>query len=169
LNNQLKLLITSALFAAITTTFILIVRIPAGVGIIHVGDSIIYLAACILPTPYALIAAALGGAFANALGGHFVFIIPTLIIKALLTLPFSCKSDTILTKRNITMVVPAGIITVAGYFSAVWILFDRATAITAVYGDVIQAIGSAVLFVVFAAALDKAKFKQKFTGESLCG
>jgi uncharacterized repeat protein (TIGR04002 family) len=160
--NQLKLkfMIVSALFAAMTTTFILFVRIPAGPGIIHVGDSLIYLAACILPAPYALIAAALGGAMANALGGHFIFIIPTFIIKALISLPFSSKSEKILTKRNALMVFPAGLITIAGYFLAVWILFDYPIAIAAIYGDLIQASGSAVLFIAIAAALDKIKFKQ---------
>jgi uncharacterized repeat protein (TIGR04002 family) len=146
---------------AMTTVFILFVRVPAGVGIIHVGDSIIYLAACILPAPYALVSAALGGAMANALGGYLMFAPFTLLIKALITLPYSSKSPKILTARNALMTLPAGCITIAGYFAAVWVLFERETAFAAVYGDVIQAAGSAVLFMVFAAALDKIKFKQK--------
>jgi len=162
MNKHTKHLLTSAVFAAMITTMILFVRIPTGPGIIHVGDSLIYLAACLLPTPYALIAAAIGGATANALGGHFIFIIPTFIIKALISLPFSSKSDRILTKRNVLMVVPAGMITIIGYFIAVWILFGRQTAIVYIYGDVIQAVGSAVLFIVLAVALDKLKFKQRF-------
>jgi len=162
MNSRIKHLITSAIFAAMTAAMILFIKIPAGVGIIHVGDGIIYLAACILPTPYALIAAAIGGAAANALGGHFVFIIPTFIIKALISLPFSCKSDRLLTKRNMLMVIPAGIITIVGYFLAVWVLFDYATAIAAIYGDFVQAIASAVLFIVIAAALDKIRFKQRW-------
>lgn len=154
-------MLITALFMAMTATFILFVRIPAGVGIIHVGDSLIYLAACILPAPYALIAAAFGGAMANALGGHIIFIVPTFIIKALITLPYSAKSEKILTKINAFMTLPSGLITIGGYFAAVWILFDKATATAAIYGDVIQAAGSAVLFFAVAAALDKVKFKQK--------
>jgi uncharacterized repeat protein (TIGR04002 family) len=162
IDRQIKLMITAALFAAITATFILFVRVPAGVGIIHVGDSVIYLAACILPAPYALIAAAFGGAAANALGGHVIFVIPTFIIKALITLPFSSKSDRIITVRNVLMVIPAGAITVIGYFIAVWLLFDRGTALAAVYGDLVQAAGSAVLFIVLAIALDKINFKGRY-------
>jgi uncharacterized repeat protein (TIGR04002 family) len=161
MNKSIKLMLITALFMAMTAVFILFVRIPYGVGIIHVGDSIIYLAACILPFPYALIAAGVGGAMANVLGGHLMFAPFTLIIKALITLPYSAKSEIILTKRNALMVLPAGVITIAGYFVTVWILFDRAAAIAAVYGDVIQATGSAVVFIVLAAALDKAKFKQR--------
>jgi uncharacterized repeat protein (TIGR04002 family) len=164
MNKSIKLLIISALFTAITAIFILFVRIPVVVsgGIIHVGDSIIYLAACILPFPYALIAAGIGGAMANVLGGHLMFAPFTMIIKALITLPYSAKSEKILTKRNALMVLPAGCITVAGYFVAVWVLFDIPIAVAAIYGDVIQAAGSAVLFIVIAAALDKVKLKQRF-------
>jgi uncharacterized repeat protein (TIGR04002 family) len=154
-------MIITALFTAMTTVFILFVRIPYGVGIIHVGDSVIYLAACILPAPYALFAAAFGGAMANTLGGHIMFAPFTLIIKALLTLPYSSKSEKILTVRNALMVFPAGLITVGGYFAAVWVLFGREAAIAAIYGDVIQAAGSAVLFIAVAAALDRVKFKQR--------
>jgi uncharacterized repeat protein (TIGR04002 family) len=162
MKKRQMLLFISAVFTAMVTTMILFVRVPAGVGIIHVGDSIIYLAACILPAPYALVAAALGGAMANALGGHMIFIIPTFIIKALISLPFSSKSRRILTKRNVFMTLPAGMITVIGYFWAVLFLFDEKTAIAAIYGDVIQAVGSAVLFIILAAALDKLKFKKRF-------
>jgi uncharacterized repeat protein (TIGR04002 family) len=162
MKKPIKLTLITALFMAMTAIFILFVRIPYGVGIIHVGDSIIYLSACILPFPYALIAAGIGGAMANVLGGHLMFAPFTLIIKALITLPYSAKSEKILTKRNALMVLPAGLITIAGYFVAVWVLFDIPIAIGAIYGDVIQAAGSAVLFIVIAAALDKVRFKQRF-------
>jgi uncharacterized repeat protein (TIGR04002 family) len=161
MNKSIKYMLITALFMAMTTTFILFVRIPYGVGIIHIGDSIIYLAACVLPAPYALAAAAFGGATANVLGGHVMFAPFTFIIKALLTLPFSCKSERILTRRNALMVLPAGLITIGGYFAAVWVLFDRETAIAAVYGDVIQAAGSAAVFIAVAAALDRVRFKQR--------
>jgi len=166
-SSLIKNLTLSAVLIALTTTFILFVRIPAGVGIIHVGDSIIYLAACILPTPFALIAAALGGAFANTFGGYFIYIIPTFIIKALVTLPYNSKSDRILTKRNMLMVIPAGAITIIGYFFATWILFDLSAAIPLIYGDLIQASGSAILFIIIAAALDKMGFKQRFMGRNI--
>ena len=38
-----------------------------GEGYIHLGDSFIYLSACVLPFPYCLIAGALGGAWLQGL------------------------------------------------------------------------------------------------------
>jgi uncharacterized repeat protein (TIGR04002 family) len=159
--KSIKLTLITALFMAMTTVTILFLRIPFANGIIHIGDTLIYLAACILPFPYGLIAAGIGGAMANMLGGHIVWAPFTLVIKALLTLPYSSKNERILTTRNALMVFPAGLITMAGYFIAGWLLFDMAGAVTGLFGDFIQAAGSAVLFIIIAAALDKVKFKQK--------
>ena len=155
-----EFVVLSAMFAAIITVLTFVGRIPVGNGYIHVGDSVIYLAACVLPAPYALVAAGMGGAMADALGGFALYIVPTFVIKALISLPFSSKGDLILTKRNALMVIPAGIITVSGYFLTGLILYGWSGTVVGLLGDTIQAIGSAVLFIVLAAALDKAKFKQ---------
>ena len=153
------MLILAALLAAMTTILILFGHIRVGHGIVHMGDAMIYFAACLLPRKYALASAGLGGALANALGGHFVFIIPTLIIKMLITLPYCSESEKILTKRNMLMTIPAGLITIFGYFIAVWILFGWAGALTSLLGDLIQAGGSAMLFFIIAATLDRIKIK----------
>ena len=160
-NYQLRMLIITALFAAITCALTFSVRIPTPLGYTHPGDSIIYLAACVLPFPYALFAAAMGGALADLLAGYPQWAIPTLIIKALISLPYGSKSDKILTKRNAFMVIPAGLITVAGYFGASWIMYDWASAFVELTGYLSQAAISAVMFVVLAAGLDRIRFKQK--------
>ncbi|MEG2098022.1 MAG: ECF transporter S component, partial [Pseudoflavonifractor sp.] len=51
--KQLRLLVLSALFAAaitIVTAYLLHVPLPTG-GYVHLGDALIYLAACLLPAP----------------------------------------------------------------------------------------------------------------------
>jgi len=157
-----KNLLITALFAATITALTLFPKIPAPPGYIHLGDSMIFLAACILPFPCALAAAAVGGALADYISGYPLYIIPTIIVKSLITLPYSSKSERILTIRNALMVFPAGLITLAGYFAATLILFDINGAWTALLGDISQVAGSSVLFLIIAAALDKIKFKQKF-------
>jgi len=160
MNKNIKLLTLTALFAAMTFVLTSFGKIPVGNGYIHIGDSIIYLAACILPFPYAIFAAGIGGALSDALGGYAMYIVPTLIIKALITCPYSPKSVQILTKRNAIMIIPAGFITVVGYFlTGLW-FYGWSGAVIGVIGDTVQAVGSAILFLVFAAALDKMKFKQ---------
>ena len=60
-NDKLHLLVTSALFAAsitVVTAYMLHIPLPTG-GYIHLGDALIYLAACLLPVPCAAAAAAI--------------------------------------------------------------------------------------------------------------
>lgn len=61
-SKKLRLLCLAALFAgaiAVTTAYLLHIPIPTG-GYIHLGDALIYLAACLLPAPYAVGAAMVG-------------------------------------------------------------------------------------------------------------
>lgn len=53
--KKLRLLTVTAMFAAaitVTTAYLLHIPIPTG-GYVHLGDALIYLAACLLPVPYA--------------------------------------------------------------------------------------------------------------------
>jgi uncharacterized repeat protein (TIGR04002 family) len=157
-----KLLISTAVFAALVASVALAVHIPIGNGYMHFGDALIYLAACLLPFPYATAAAAVGGAFADFATGYAVYIIPTIAIKAILTFPFSSKSDKILTKRNILMLLPAGAITIGGYFLAELFYFGLAGAVAELPGNGLQVAASYVIFLSLGAALDKIKFKDEF-------
>ena len=67
-NKQLIYVVMAALFAAIITVVTAyVLRIPTGNGYIHLGDSFIFLAASLLPLPYAIAAAAVGAGLADAL------------------------------------------------------------------------------------------------------
>lgn len=163
--------------AMITVMTAYIFHIPVGTGYLHFGDAMIYLSACILPTPYAMLAGALGGAFADLLTAP-VWTPATLIIKALLVLPFTAKSEKILTKRNVFAVVTAGIITFAGYYlaEALLMLFGLLEAGGMSVKEIflapavtlptawIQPVGSAALFLVLGLALDKLNFKKRVLG-----
>lgn len=95
--NHLHLLSITALFAgAITvmTAYMLHIPIPTG-GYIHLGDALIYLAACLLPLPYAAAAAAIGAGLADLLTAP-MWVLPTLVIKALLASFFTSGHQRIL-------------------------------------------------------------------------
>ena len=92
-HQKVSRLTSTALFAAlicVTTAYIF--HIPFGVngGYVHIGDSLIYLAAAFLPTPYAMFAGAIGGAMADILTAP-VYAPATFIIKMLISLPITCK------------------------------------------------------------------------------
>lgn len=162
--TKLKYLTITGLMAAmITIMTAYICHIPTGVngGYIHFGDSIIYLAAALLPTPYALAAAAIGGGLADLLTSP-MWAPATIVIKMLITIPFTNKSAKIITPRNVIASVIAYFISGISYFLAECLLFGTGTALIAsLSGSLIQSGGSAVFFLIFGLALDRIHAKSK--------
>ena len=50
-SKQLKLVVVSAVFAALVFVLTYTLKVPTPTGYVHIGDAAIYLAACVLPTP----------------------------------------------------------------------------------------------------------------------
>ncbi|HZJ77431.1 MAG TPA: TIGR04002 family protein [Clostridia bacterium] len=148
--------------AMITVLTAYIAHIPFGGsgGYIHFGDSFIYLAACLLPTPYAIIASALGASLADLLTAP-LWIIPTIVIKALISIPFTSKSKKIINKKNVISIFFAAVVTIIGYYLAevVIVNFNWAAPLVSIPGSIIQAIGSGLIFVAIGFSLDKVNFK----------
>ena len=177
-NKLLRQMILASLFTAMIAVLTCYIKIPTHNGYVHVGDSMIYLAACFLPTPFALFCGALGGMFADLLSGYAIYAIPTFIIKALLTLAFDRKSDKLIVKRNVIALIVGAFITVIGYCIADAVIFSLSSSsfkdmffsatpwITAAYdmpANLIQAAASLAIFLALGAALDKIKIKSKIT------
>ena len=155
----------TALFAAMVCVATMFIHIPVPMtgGYAHIGDAFIYLAACMLPAPYAMVAGAVGATLADALGGYYVYVIPTLIIKALLVVPFSSSDDKIISLRNIIASVIASLIGVAGYFVADRIIYgSTVTALANLVSGMVQPVVSMLIYVVLGLALDKSGVKKRF-------
>ncbi len=137
----------AALFAALIAVCTAFVKFNTGInsGYLHFGDSMIYLAASVLPLPYALAAAAIGGALADILAGAAIWAPATAVIKALNVLPF------VFFKNRIITPVLSGVITVAGYLFAEALLYSYETALLSLPFSLIQAVGSAVIYYVLSA------------------
>lgn len=163
-NTAIRRLTVTALFAALITLMTAyIFHIPVGVngGYVHLGDAMIYLAAALLPLPYACAAGAIGGGLADLLTSP-VWAPATIIIKMLICIPFSSKGSKIVTKRNVAALFLAFGISAVGYFLAEGIMFGFHTAfLTSISGSVVQSGGSAVVFVIVGTALDRIGFKTK--------
>lgn len=167
-NKKLLKIIISAVFASLITglTFFPKVPIPGG-GYIHLGDTIIYLAASFLPLPYAMTAAAIGGGLADLLAGYAAYAPFTLIAKALLTISFTYKNAKILSKRNYLAPLAGIVVTTAVYFVADWTLYGIAGAVSGIIWNVAQAVASMLVYYVTATAFDKMQLRQKLTGKIL--
>ena len=155
-HSKVKALAISALLAAIicitTTSF----HIPVGVngGYVHVGDAFIYMAASILPLPYAMMASAIGALLSQVLGILLRSCCPALF--------FTRKKENILCKRNILAVFLAGFTGVILYCLAEYIMYGNfLAAFYMSFITLVQPVGSGLVFVMAALALDKVKFKSK--------
>lgn len=168
-SSKLKYLTTAGIMAALITIMTAyFFHIPVGVngGYVHFGDSLIYLAAVLLPRPYALAAAAIGGGLADLLTAP-MWAPATIIIKMLITIPFTNQSKKIVTPRNVMATILAYVISSLGYFLAEYLLFGTwSVLLVSMYQSLWQSGGSAVFFVIFGLALDKAHIKGKFLGQN---
>lgn len=166
---KMRRIVASGLFAALIYVFTAYLHIPTGAGYTHAGDGLIYLAACILPTPYAMAAGAIGGALSDGLTGFLIWMPATIIIKAVTAAFFSNKGEKILTLRNILSIIPSLILCIAGYSlyeGTVMAGGFSATAISAAFAQTpaycVQVGASTLLFVSVSLLLDKVGFKKKF-------
>ena len=161
MNKTVKKISFTALFAAMVFGLTML-HIPIGAGgYIHVGDAMIYLSGLLLG-PWAFLAASIGAAFSDLASGVATYAIPSAIIKFLIAIPFVAlynKSNKLLTVWTIL----SGAITVGGYYVADLVLY-REGAIADIPANAIQAVGSAVVFIVLALALDKAGIYKRLKG-----
>ena len=140
-------------------------RIPTARGYIHIGDAAVYLAASILPRPFAAAAAALGGFLADALTGYIIWAPYTLIIKACLTFAFTSRGRTIMNGRNFLASAAAFPVTIGGYYLAAMIMTGSALApLAEVPANAVQAAGSMALYSLFAVSMDRAGVKARLAG-----
>ena len=157
-NEKLLHIVFAGLFAALTALMTAALHIPVGSGYIHCGDAVIFLAAAVLPMPYAVGSAAVGGMFADLLSGYPAYALPTFIIKGLLALTFSAaggsrKPD----KKCVLAILLCGLVSVLGYWITAVLLYGgwKAQFIATVPGNCIQAAASGIVFAVIAAALER--------------
>ena len=165
-----RLGIRNVVLAGLFTAMIFVVtayfpRIPTVRGYIHVGDSVIYIMACLLNQPAAAISAALGGFLADALTGFVVWAPYTAVIKAALTLPFTVLGAKTLSLRNFLAVLAAFPITIGGYYLAAWMITgDTLVPLAEVPFNTVQAGGSMLIYIAVAVRIDKAGLKNRFAG-----
>ena len=88
MNNNLKELILAALFAALSCVATMSIRIPTpGTGgYIHPGDAIVILSGVILGPVWGFFAGGIGSALSDLIGGYFVYVPITFVIKGLVAL-----------------------------------------------------------------------------------
>lgn len=163
MKRNTKKIAFTGVFAAMVFVTTFFIKVPVASGYVHFGDALIYIGAGIIGGPWAMVAGAIGAGLADLIGGYAIYAPASIIIKALIVVPFMLvakKEDKLFNLKSVLMTIPSGVITVGGYFISDMII-DKSYAVIDIPGNVIQAVGSAVIFAVVAYALDKAKVKDK--------
>ena len=164
-NEKIKLMCFAGIFTAIVFVFTAYLHIPSHTGYTHVGDAFIYLAACLLPLPYAMFVGAGGALLADCLTGFAIWAPGSVIIKTAAVLFFSRKSKNIICLRNIFALIPAWALCIGGYYLyEALITGNFAAAVAGIPGYITQSTLSTVLFVIGGLAMDKLDVKSKLNG-----
>ena len=162
--SKIHNLTLTGVFAALITIFTAYIgHVPVGVngGYIHFGDGFIYLAATLLPLPYAIVAGAIGGGLADLLTAP-AWTLATVIIKSLIVLPFTNETVRIVSRRNLFAPIASYLISATGYYIAEALLFGtKAAILTSFTGSFIQSFGSMIFFLLLGTTLDKLGFKAR--------
>lgn len=151
-NNSLKRLVLAALFAALACVATMSIRIPTpGTnGYIHPGDAIVILSGVILGPVWGFFAGGIGSALSDLIGGYFVYVPITFVIKGLVALVAGHLYQKIgkTQKSRYVAVVLGGvadiILVAGGYFVCEYFIYGAGAA-ASIPANIIQGIGGLVI------------------------
>lgn len=159
-----KRLCLTGLFTAIVFVCTAYLHIPSHTGYTHIGDSFIYLAACLLPLPYAAFVGAVGAVLADCLTGFALWAPGSAVIKAVTVLFFTAKKDVILSWRNWLALLPSAVVCISGYYLYEALITGNFLApLVGIPGYITQSLLSSVVFIALGLSLDKLKLKKHLT------
>lgn len=163
INVNTRLITLSAVFAAMTYALTAFLHIPTAKGYIHIGDAVIFIAASLLPKPYAMASAAVGASLSDALSGYWIWVPATFVIKALTALAFTSKKPKMLCARNFTALIPALVLCIGGYglYSGFVIYGSLPAGFIDAPANLFQTAASAAVYIALSATLDKSGIKKK--------
>ena len=152
MNNNLKKLILAALFAALSCVATMSIRIPTpGTGgYIHPGDAIVILSGVILGPVWGFLAGGIGSALSDLIGGYFIYVPITFVIKGLVALAAGLLFQKVgknQKSRYIAVILGgvADIILVAGgYFVCEFFIYGAGAA-ASIPANIIQGVGGLVI------------------------
>ena len=161
-DKLLKLCYASTFAALIFCATMIHIGIGFNGGYIHLGDAVIYLAASLLPAPYAVSAAAVGAGLADIAAGAPAWVLATVLIKAASALFFTSKKSTILCPRNYIALFTGALLCVGGYYISEVLIYSCGFVIplASIPFNLIQTVASAVIYLSMSVILDKASIKK---------
>lgn len=151
-----KKMVMTALFAALACVATMAIRIPTpGTGgYIHPGDAIVILSGIILGPVYGFLAGGIGSAMADLIGGYFVYVPITFVIKGLIALItgfiyLKMAKGTKTRWAGVTLGGITDIVLVAGgYFFCESFMYGIAGAAASIPANIIQGVSGLVISLI---------------------
>ncbi len=169
MNKKITRLVLTALFAALTCVATSIIKVPTvGTnGYVNIGDTVVLLSAWLIGGVYGGLAAGIGSALADLLGGYGSYAPGTFIVKFLMAVVAFLIYKTVIKMKvyhiagYVLSGIAAEILMIAGYFLYESIFLGYGLAAAASIGsNAIQGVTSLVLGVVVVLILQQAKVIQ---------
>lgn len=156
MKRDVKKLVLAALFAALTCALTMVIKIPTpGTGgYIHPGDAMVVLCGVLLGPWYGFFAAGIGSMLADLVGGYFIYVPATFLIKGLIALFAGYLYREVIAKNGkpiigVALGGVADIILVAGgYFLFEAFLYGIGGAAVSVLPNVVQGVSGLILSLI---------------------
>ncbi len=165
-DNKVKKLTTTALFMALTCIATMIIKLPTpGTGgYVHLGDAFVILSGILLGPVYGAVAGGIGSALADLLGGYFIYVPITLIVKALMAAGVGLIYHKLTKKlhnpviKSVLCGVYATILVAGGYLFFESFMYGSA-ALASVPANIGQGISGLVISTILLPILQKIRFE----------
>ena len=156
MKSNLKHIVFSALFAALACVATMSIKIPTpGTGgYIHPGDAIVILSGILLGPLYGALAGGIGSAMADLIGGYFIYVPITFVIKGLIALLCGYTYQSIAkSPRSRYVAVTIGgfidmILVAGGYFLCESLLYGTSGALASVPANLIQGVSGLIIALI---------------------
>lgn len=155
MKNNTKKLVEAALFAALVFVGTFIVKIPTiGTGgYIHAGDAFVILSGIFLGPVYGGFAAAIGSMLSDLIGGYFIYVPATFIIKGIVAFFAGLIFTRCTAIKNTYVRVGAAalsdiVFVILGYFLYEAVLYGVPTAAAEILGNFIQSGGGLIIALI---------------------
>ena len=146
MKNRTRLIVLSALFAALACVATMVIRIPSPFkGYLNLGDSVVLLSGWLLPPVYGALAAGLGSAMADLFSGYVTYAPATFVIKALMSLTAHFLLRKLPKSARLISGLAAIVVLTAGYLLFEGILYGFAPSLVNVLPNALQGVAGLAL------------------------
>ena len=167
-SSKIKGIVQMGMLSALTFVATMAIHVPSwNGGVIHLGDSMIFLTAVIFGKKYAAISGAVGMTMFDILSGYSVWAPYTFVIKAVMgfivgSIAYTGGSKGENVYKNVLGMLLGGIWMISGYYAAeVMITGNLVSPVASITGNTIQFGAGAIIAFVIIAAIKKSGYFKK--------